>query len=64
MLIDEYVGSGVDRSVWDGVALEPLDEVLIWQAVCPRVDVLVDIASYDQKARPFKWTYAADPLVA
>ena len=22
------------------------------------------IADYDQTARPFKWTYAADPLVA
>ena len=22
------------------------------------------IADYDQNAKPFKWTYAADPLVA
>jgi transposase len=26
--------------------------------------LLAFIADYDQKARPFKWTYAADPLVA
>lgn len=26
--------------------------------------MLIFIADYDQKAKPFKWTYAADPLAA
>jgi hypothetical protein len=26
--------------------------------------LLAFIADYDQTAKPFKWTYAADPLVA
>ena len=26
--------------------------------------MLTYIAEYDQQAKPFKWTYAADPLVA
>jgi len=34
----------------------------------PRDDLidklLAFIADYDQTARPFRWTYAADPLVA